>query len=227
MVATLAVAPRWPDGKRIYPAARRCCATSPATHSSSTISTTTPSPRHPTWGRSDRIGWWRASAISAQPRRNRHAIARRPLRRVRSLQHPQQRRCVGIQPGNGRHRFIGFGPVSGAGHSDMVLRNITSGAFEVYDIANNQVTAAASLGAVGSDWQVVGIAANNSTPAGMGASDSSNSQLVQAMVGLWRRWRRRELDDGRAQSRRLTAAVSGDPAARLRRPHLRCARYAT
>src|SRR5262249_42366458 len=80
-------------------------------------------------------------------------------------------------------QVVGFGPVSGAGHSDMVLRNITSGAFEVYDIANNQITAAASLGSVGSDWQVVGIAAN-STPAAMGTSDGSNSQLVQAMAGF-------------------------------------------
>jgi hypothetical protein len=64
-----------------------------------------------------------------------------------------------------------------------VLRNIRSGAFEVYDIANNQITAAASLGGVGSNWQVVGIAANSS-PAAMGASDGSNAQLVQAMAGF-------------------------------------------
>jgi hypothetical protein len=65
----------------------------------------------------------------------------------------------------------------------MVLRNITSGAFQAYDIANNQITATGSLGGVGSDWQVVGIAANAPAPA-MGASDSSNAQLVQAMAGF-------------------------------------------
>ena len=69
-------------------------------------------------------------------------------------------------------QVAGFGPVSGAGHCDMVLRNITSGAFQAYDIANNQITATGSLGGVGSDWQVVGIAANAPAPA-MGASDSS------------------------------------------------------
>ena len=31
----------------------------------------------------------------------------------------------------------------------MVLSNVNSGAFEVYDIANNQITGAASLGQVG------------------------------------------------------------------------------
>jgi hypothetical protein len=65
----------------------------------------------------------------------------------------------------------------------MLMRNINTGAFEVYNIANNQITRAAALGAVGRDWQVVGIAANPSTPA-MGASVGSNSQLVQAMAGF-------------------------------------------
>jgi len=36
----------------------------------------------------------------------------------------------------------------------MVLRNVNTGAFEVYDIANNQITAAALLGQVGLDWSV-------------------------------------------------------------------------
>src|SRR5262249_46114093 len=42
--------------------------------------------------------------------------------------------------------------------SDMVLRDTQTGAFEVYDIANNQVTGAAPLGQVGLDWQGGGIA---------------------------------------------------------------------
>ena len=40
-----------------------------------------------------------------------------------------------------------------------MLRNVNSGAFEVYDIANNQLIGAASLGAVGLDWQLDGFAA--------------------------------------------------------------------
>ena len=38
-----------------------------------------------------------------------------------------------------------------------MLRNVNSGAFEVYDIANNQLTGAAPLGSVGLDWQVGGV----------------------------------------------------------------------
>jgi hypothetical protein len=64
-----------------------------------------------------------------------------------------------------------------------VLRNVNTGAFEVYNIANNQITGAASLGQVGLDWQLGGFAADPPTAA-MGASDSSNAQLVQAMAGF-------------------------------------------
>ena len=68
----------------------------------------------------------------------------------------------------------------------MVLRNVNSGAFEVYDIAGNALVGAASLGAVGLDWQLGGFAANS--PAGpMGSSEdqpTSNAQLVQAMAGF-------------------------------------------
>jgi hypothetical protein len=38
------------------------------------------------------------------------------------------------------------------------LRNVNTGAFEVYDIANNMITSATSLGAVGLDWQLGGFA---------------------------------------------------------------------
>ena len=38
----------------------------------------------------------------------------------------------------------GIAPIHAAGASDLVLRNIDTGAFEVYDIANNQLTGAAS-----------------------------------------------------------------------------------
>jgi hypothetical protein len=66
------------------------------------------------------------------------------------------------------------------------LRNVNTGAFQVYNIANNQLTGSASLGAVGLDWQLGGFAANAPTgsSASMGSSDTSTSQLVQAMAGL-------------------------------------------
>jgi len=76
----------------------------------------------------------------------------------------------------------GFGPVSGAGHSDMVLRNTNTGAFEVYDIAGNQLIGAASLGQVGLDWQLGGFAAD--LPTGSMGGSGSTAQLVQAMAGF-------------------------------------------
>ena len=77
-------------------------------------------------------------------------------------------------------QVAGFGPLNGAGTSDMVLRNNT-GAFEVYDIANNQITTASSMGAVGLNFQVGGFAVD--PPTGP-ITDSSTSQLVQAMAGF-------------------------------------------
>jgi hypothetical protein len=44
--------------------------------------------------------------------------------------------------------------VHAAGASDLVLRNVNTGAFEGYDIANNQLTGPATLGQVGLDWQL-------------------------------------------------------------------------
>ena len=73
--------------------------------------------------------------------------------------------------------------VHAAGASDLVLRNVNSGAFEVYDIARNTLVGAASLGAVGLDWQLGGFAADPPTGS-MGSSDGSTSQLVQAMAGF-------------------------------------------
>jgi hypothetical protein len=79
-------------------------------------------------------------------------------------------------------QFAGVAPVHGAGTSDLVLRNVNSGAFEVYDIANNQITGAASLGQVGLEWQLGGFAA--APPAGAMGGSGSSSQLVQAMAGF-------------------------------------------
>jgi hypothetical protein len=63
---------------------------------------------------------------------------------------------------------------------------VNTGAFQVYNIANNQLTGSASLGAVGLDWQLGGFAANSPTgsSASMGSSDTSTAQLVQAMAGF-------------------------------------------
>jgi hypothetical protein len=66
---------------------------------------------------------------------------------------------------------------------DLVLRKRQHWRFEVYDIANNQLTGAASLGAVGLDWQLGGFAAD--PPSSSGAfADVSSDQLVQAMAGF-------------------------------------------
>jgi hypothetical protein len=45
----------------------------------------------------------------------------------------------------------------------MILRNANTGEFEVYDIVNNQITTANSLGAVGLDFQVGGFAVDPPT----------------------------------------------------------------
>jgi hypothetical protein len=69
----------------------------------------------------------------------------------------------------------GIAPVHSAGSSDLVLRNVNTGAFEVYGIAGNTL--------VGLDWQFGGFAADPPT-ASMSRSDGSTSQLVQAMAGF-------------------------------------------
>jgi hypothetical protein len=80
-------------------------------------------------------------------------------------------------------QFADIAPIDAPGASDLMLRNVHSGAFEAYDIANNQLIGAASLGAVGLDWQLGGFAADPPTGA-MGSSDNSTAQLVQAMAGF-------------------------------------------
>ena len=64
--------------------------------------------------------------------------------------------------------MAGFGDFSGnANETDMLMRNNNTGAFELYDISNNQITSAAPMGQVGLEWQVVGFGPIN----GAGASD--------------------------------------------------------
>jgi hypothetical protein len=79
-------------------------------------------------------------------------------------------------------QFAGIAPIHATGASDLVLRNVNSGAFEVYDIANNQIVGAATLGSIGLDWQLGGFAAD--PPTGSMGSSGSTSQLVQAMAGF-------------------------------------------
>jgi len=82
-------------------------------------------------------------------------------------------------------QYAGIAAANGAGTSDLVLRNVNTGAFEVYDIANNQLTGAAALGAVGLDWSLGGFAADPPTgPAGSMRNSGDTSQLVQAMAGF-------------------------------------------
>jgi hypothetical protein len=84
------------------------------------------------------------------------------------------------------------------------LRNVNTGAFEVYDIANNTITAAASLGAVGLDWQLGGFAVDPPTASSASMGDSSQiAQLVQAMAGFG--------GSSGAADGLNTAAVAADP----------------
>jgi len=80
-------------------------------------------------------------------------------------------------------QFAGIAPIHAPGASDLVLRNVNSGAFEVYDIAGNTLVGAASLGAVGLDWQLGGFAVDPPTVS-VTFTDISNDQLVQAMAGF-------------------------------------------
>src|SRR5262244_3269397 len=73
----------------------------------------------------------------------------------------------------------GIAPIHATGASDLVLRNVSTGAFEVYDIAGNTLVGAASLGQVGLDWRLGGFAADPPTD-----SSGDVGQLVQAMAGF-------------------------------------------
>jgi len=76
-------------------------------------------------------------------------------------------------------RFAGIAPIRAASASDLVLRNVNTGAFEVYDIAGNTLVGAASLGGVGLDWRLGGFAADPPTD-----NSGDIGQLVQAMAGF-------------------------------------------
>jgi hypothetical protein len=128
-------------------------------------------------------------------------------------------------------QFAGVAPVHAAGASDLVLRNVNSGALQVYNIALNSLMGSASLGAAGLDWQVGGFAP--SSPTGSpGDSGDSTSQLVQA-GRFWRGRRRSRWHEFRLRHRSVAAAVPDDAAARMRadeavaaRTFSRCVRLA-
>jgi hypothetical protein len=43
------------------------------------------------------------------------------------------------------------------GKTDMMLRDVNTGALQVYNISNNRITGSAPMGMVGSDWQFSGV----------------------------------------------------------------------
>src|SRR5207245_2708295 len=59
--------------------------------------------------------------------------------------------------------FVTLGGFFGNHTTDMLLRNGTTGGFEVYDISN-QITGATFIGAVGVDWQFSGVGNFSSVP---------------------------------------------------------------
>lgn len=94
------------------------------------------------------------------------------------------------------YQFAGSGvfSVSGDATADMMLRSSTTGSFEVYDIKGNQISGAASLGAVGLDYKVAGFGNFNGPGGGTGmmlrnantgAFESyviANNQITQAFA---------------------------------------------
>jgi hypothetical protein len=111
-------------------------------------------------------------------------------------------------------QFAGIAPIHAPGASDLVLRNVNTGAFEVYNIANNQLTGAASLGSVGLDWSLGGFAADPPTAS---TGDSKSGRSTRASDGgLWRRQRRSRRREYRHPGcRYVAAAVADDAAARV------------
>jgi hypothetical protein len=69
-----------------------------------------------------------------------------------------------------------FGNFSGRGENDMILRNVNTGALEVYNIGNNRFTGFAFLGTVGLNWQMAGIS-NHGTQSDLVLRDSGSGGL--------------------------------------------------
>ena len=99
-------------------------------------------------------------------------------------------------------RFAGIAPIHGPGTSDLVLRNVNTGAFEVYDINNNQLTRAwrRSMHPARPTWSCA-----TPTPA---RSRSTTSPIIKSSAPrAWGRW------DWIGNS------AGSPPALRRRRPH--------
>src|SRR2546430_9376748 len=74
----------------------------------------------------------------------------------------------------------------------MILRTLSTGGLEVYDISNNQVTGAAFIGTIGLDWQFSGVGNFSGVPGetdlllrngktgGFGVYDINNKQITRA-----------------------------------------------
>jgi hypothetical protein len=88
-------------------------------------------------------------------------------------------------------QFAGVASIRVPGATDLVLRNVSTGQFQLYNISDNQITGTAPLAAVGLDWQLGGFAptasngfvGNTGNPLASGPQPST-SQLVQAMAGF-------------------------------------------
>src|SRR5262245_55417440 len=69
-----------------------------------------------------------------------------------------------------------FGPFSGVGETDMMLRNANTGELQVYDIFNNEIVDSAPLGTIGLEWQFSGIG-------NFGSSGTSDMLLRNSNTG--------------------------------------------
>jgi hypothetical protein len=80
-------------------------------------------------------------------------------------------------------QFAGVAPILSATSSDLVLRNVNTGAFQVYNIGGNRLLGPAiTLNVpVSTDWQVGGFAVD--PPTGPPDLSASTSQLVPASAG--------------------------------------------
>jgi hypothetical protein len=78
-----------------------------------------------------------------------------------------------------------FGPFSGSGETDMMLRDANTGNIQAYDIFDNEIVDSAPLGAIGLEWQFSGIGNFGSS----GNSDllvrnSNTGELVVHNIGI-------------------------------------------
>jgi hypothetical protein len=69
-----------------------------------------------------------------------------------------------------------FGPFSGVGETDMMLRNANTGDLQVYDIFDNEIVDSVPMGAVGLEWQFSGIG-------NFGSSGTSDMLLRNSNTG--------------------------------------------